>query len=144
MLSLRGATLDMLAQHQQEFDPVVYKRCTYVVSENNRVEAACADLAKGDMKAFGERMYASHAGLQHEYEVSCPELDFLVEQTRESTAVLGARMMGGGFGGCTINLVQVDALDAFVQQMEQAYQQRFGITLKTYIAGIVDGSSFAE
>ncbi|WP_161888412.1 galactokinase [Pontibacter russatus] len=144
VLSLRGATLDMLAQHQQEFDPVVYRRCTYVVSENNRVEAACADLARGDMKSFGKRMYASHEGLQHDYEVSCPELDFLVEQAKRSDKVLGARMMGGGFGGCTINLVQIDALDTFVQQMEQAYQQRFGITLKTYIAEIVDGSSFAE
>lgn len=141
--SLRDATLDMLAQHRQEFDPVVYKRCIYVVSENNRVEAACADLAKGDMRSFGERMYASHEGLQHDYEVSCPELDFLVDQTRELNEVLGARMMGGGFGGCTINLVQVDAIDGFVQQMEQAYQQRFGIALKTYIAEIVDGSSFA-
>ena len=143
VLSLRDATLDMLARHRQEFDPVVYRRCTYVVSENNRVEAACADLAKDDMKAFGQKMYASHEGLQHDYEVSCPELDFLVDQARESDAVLGARMMGGGFGGCTINLVRVDAIDAFVQQMEQAYQQRFGITLKTYIAEIVDGSSFA-
>ncbi|MCJ8164255.1 galactokinase [Pontibacter sp. E15-1] len=141
--SLRDATLDMLAKHQQEFDPTVYKRCVYVVSENNRVEAACADLEKGDMAAFGERMYASHAGLQHDYEVSCPELDYLVEQAKKSSAVLGARMMGGGFGGCTINLVRVDALDAFVKQMEDAYTQEFGVTLKTYVAEIVDGSSFA-
>jgi galactokinase len=144
VLSLRDATLEMLAQHKQEFDPVVYKRCTYVVSENNRVEAACHDLENGNMKAFGEKMYASHAGLQHDYEVSCPELDFLVKQAKQSEAVLGARMMGGGFGGCTINIVKVDALDAFVKQMEQAYQQQFGIQLKTYIAEIVDGSSFAK
>jgi len=142
--SLRDATLDMLAQHQAEFDPVIYKRCTYVVSENNRVEAACADLERCDMASFGERMYASHAGLQHDYEVSVAELDFLVDQARQSEAVLGARMMGGGFGGCTINLVRVDAIDAFVQQMEEAYWQQFGIQLKTYIADIVDGSSYAE
>ncbi|GAB3539411.1 galactokinase [Pontibacter brevis] len=142
--SLRDAKLDMLAQHQQEFDPVVYRRCTYVVSENNRVEAACADLEKGDMKSFGDRMYASHAGLQHDYEVSCPELDFLVEQARGSEAVLGARMMGGGFGGCTINLVKVEALEDFVQQMEKEYQEQFNVQLKTYIAEIVDGSSFAK
>ncbi|MFD2999389.1 galactokinase [Pontibacter toksunensis] len=142
--SLRDVKLDMLAQHQQEFDPVVYRRCTYVVSENNRVEAACADLEKGDMKSFGDRMYASHAGLQHDYEVSCPELDFLVEQARQSHAVLGARMMGGGFGGCTINLVKVNALDEFVAQMEKAYQQEFSVQLKTYIAEIVDGSSFVK
>ncbi|WP_162053171.1 galactokinase [Pontibacter pamirensis] len=142
--SLRDAKLDMLAQHQQEFDPVVYKRCTYIVSENNRVEAACADLEKGDMKSFGDRMYASHAGLQHDYEVSCPELDFLVVQAKQSADVLGARMMGGGFGGCTINLVKVDALTNFVQQMEKAYQQQFNVQLKTYIAEIVEGSSYAK
>jgi galactokinase len=144
VLSLRDATLEMLAQHRQELDPVVYRRCTYVVSENNRVEEACQDLEHGNMTAFGEKMYASHAGLQHDYEVSCPELDFLVEQAKQSEAVLGARMMGGGFGGCTINMVKVDTLDAFVEQMEQAYQQQFGIQLKTYIAEIVDGSSFAN
>ncbi|RDV16812.1 galactokinase [Pontibacter diazotrophicus] len=142
--SLRDAKLDMLAQHQQEFNPVVYKRCTYIVSENNRVEAACADLEKGDMKSFGDRMYASHAGLQHDYEVSCPELDFLVNQARQSADVLGARMMGGGFGGCTINLVKVGALTDSVQQMEKAYQQQFNVQLKTYIAEIVDGSSSAK
>ncbi len=141
--SLRDVTLDMLAQHQQEFDPTVYKRCVYVVSENNRVEAACADLEKGDMAAFGERMYASHAGLQHDYEVSCPELDYLVEQAKQTPAVLGARMMGGGFGGCTINIIKVDALDAFIKQMEEAYKQEFDVALKTYVAEIVDGSSFA-
>ncbi|MBF9254577.1 galactokinase [Pontibacter sp. 172403-2] len=142
--SLRDATIPMLAQHRQEFDPVVYRRCTYVVSENNRVEEACRNLQKNDMHAFGEKMYASHEGLQHQYEVSCPELDFLVNQTRESDAVLGARMMGGGFGGCTINIVKVDAIDAFKQQMEQAYQQQFGVQLRTYIASIVDGSSLVS
>ncbi|PRY10004.1 galactokinase [Pontibacter ummariensis] len=139
--SLRDVTVQMLEKHQAEFDPVVYRRCSYVVNENNRVEAACQDLEQGDMKAFGEKMYASHHGLQHNYEVSCPELDFLVEQAKRSDAVLGARMMGGGFGGCTINIVQVNAIDAFTVQMEQAYRQQFDVQLKTYIAEIVDGSS---
>jgi len=142
--SLRDATIPMLAQHRQEFDPVVYRRCTYVVSENNRVEEACRNLQENDMHAFGEKMYASHEGLQHQYEVSCPELDFLVEQTRPLDAVLGARMMGGGFGGCTINIVKVDAIDAFQQQMEQAYRQQFNVQLKIYIASIVDGSSLVD
>ena len=141
--SLRDVTLAMLEQHKAAFDPVVWKRCDYVVKENSRVEEACHELEQGNMAAFGEKMYASHEGLQHEYEVSCPELDFLVDQTRQMDAVLGARMMGGGFGGCTINLVRLDALEDFTRQMEEAYQQRFGITLKTYIASIVDGSSLA-
>ncbi|AKD02262.1 galactokinase [Pontibacter korlensis] len=142
--SLRDVKVAMLEQHQEEFDPIVYKRCIYVVNENNRVEEACRALEKGDMQTFGEKMYASHRGLQHNYEVSCPELDFLVDQAREMDAVLGARMMGGGFGGCTINIVKLDALDTFIKQMEEAYQQQFGISLKTYIAEIVNGSSLAE
>lgn len=142
--SLRDVTVPMLEQHQEEFNPVVYKRCIYVVEENNRVEEACQALEQGDMKTFGEKMYASHRGLQHNYEVSCPELDFLVDQARDMDSVLGARMMGGGFGGCTINLVKLDALDSFVQRMEEAYQQQFGIALKTYVAEIVNGSSLVE
>ena len=142
--SLRDVTVAMLEQHQEEFDPTVYKRCTYVVHENIRVEEACRALEQGDMKTFGEKMYASHRGLQHNYEVSCEELDFLVDQAKEMDSVLGARMMGGGFGGCTINLVKLDALEAFTQQMEEAYKLQFGISLKTYVAEIVDGSSLAE
>ncbi|MFB9863390.1 galactokinase [Rufibacter immobilis] len=139
--SLRDVTLEMLAQHQAEFDPVVYRRCTYVVQENMRVEEACQDLERGDLEAFGQKMFASHQGLQHDYEVSCPELDFLADKAKASDAVLGARMMGGGFGGCTINLVKLDQLDEFTQQMAEAYQQQYGIQLKTYVAEIVDGIS---
>jgi galactokinase len=86
-------------------------------------------------------MFASHQGLQHDYEVSCPELDFLADRAKQSDAVLGARMMGGGFGGCTINLVKLDKLDEFTRQMTEAYQQEYNIALKTYVAEIVDGSS---
>lgn len=139
--SLRDATLQMLEQHRAEFDPVVYKRCRYVVAENGRVEEACADLERGDLEAFGQKMYASHQGLQHEYDVSCAELDFLADLARQHKAVLGARMMGGGFGGCTINLVKWAELDAFTKEMTDAYLQKFGVTLKTYVAQMVDGSS---
>ncbi|WP_242919921.1 galactokinase [Pontibacter liquoris] len=142
--SLRDVTLPMLEQHQAEFDPVVYRRCTYVVQENNRVLVACQHLEEGDMQAFGQQMYVSHEGLQHDYEVSCPELDFLVDQTRPLKTVAGARMMGGGFGGCTINLVETAAVDAFTKQMADAYQKQFGVTLQLYIASIVDGSSLVD
>lgn len=141
MKSLRDATLAMLSRHEAELDQVVYRRCRYVVSENGRVEQACQDLQQGNIKAFGEKMYASHQGLQHDYQVSCPELDFLVEEAKNSAAVLGGRMMGGGFGGCTINLVQADVVHDFIQRMSRVYQQRFGVELKAYIAEIVDGSS---
>lgn len=142
--SLRDVSLEMLERHQSEFDPVVYRRCKYVVEENLRVETACADLERGDLEAFGQKMYASHQGLQHDYEVSCPELDFLADAAKQSGAALGSRMMGGGFGGCTINLVKLEKLDDFTTQMSEAYQQQFGITLKTYIAQIVDGSSLVS
>ncbi len=138
--SLRDATEEMLAAHKPEFDPIIYKRCRYVVQENNRVEAACRDLENNDLVAFGQKMFASHQGLQHEYEVSCPELDFLADLARQDDSVLGARMMGGGFGGCTINLVKLTGLEAFTQKMTRAYQQEFDITLKTYVAEIVDGT----
>lgn len=139
--SLRDVTKDVLEKHREEFDPVVFKRCMYVVQENNRVEEACRALQQGDLQLFGEKMYASHAGLQYDYEVSCPELDFLVEQAKQNDAVLGARMMGGGFGGCTINIVSIPALEAFTDSMSKAYELQFGIPLKTYITEIVDGSS---
>jgi galactokinase len=142
--SLRDATEEMLAAHQTEFDPVIYKRCRYVVQEDNRVEAACQDLENNDLIAFGQKMFASHQGLQHEYEVSCPELDFLADLARQDEAVIGARMMGGGFGGCTINLVKLDGLDAFTQKMTAAYQQQFNVLLKTYIAEIVSGTGLLE
>ncbi|WP_366915801.1 galactokinase [uncultured Pontibacter sp.] len=141
---LRDVTVAMLEQHQEEFNPVVYKRCTYVVYENIRVEEACRALEQGDLHTFGEKMYASHHGLQHDYEVSCQELDFLVDQTSDMDEVMGARMMGGGFGGCTINLVKLDALEVFTQNMEEAYKLRFGINLKTYVAEIVDGTSMVQ
>ncbi|WP_439882557.1 galactokinase [Pontibacter sp. MBLB2868] len=139
--SLRDVTVDMLEKHRQEFDPVVFKRCIYIVQENSRVEAACRALEQEDLVLFGEKMFESHEGLQHNYEVSCTELDFLVDQAKEHTAVLGARMMGGGFGGCTINIVRIAAIDEFITAMSKAYEQQFKIPLKTYIAEIVDGSS---
>ena len=139
--SLRDVTLDMLVEHKAEFPPVVYQRCCYVVEENLRVVLACQDLENGDLKSFGEKMYGSHAGLQHLYEVSCPELDFLVEQARQEEAVAGARMMGGGFGGCTINLVAKGAVDPFIHKMKQVYKEKFNIEMKAYVAEIVDGTS---
>jgi len=93
--SLRDVTLAMLEEHKREFDPVVMKRCAYVVRENNRVELASRDLLRHDFASFGERMKESHRGLRDEYEVSSPELNFLVELALSLPGVLGSRMMGG-------------------------------------------------
>lgn len=138
--SLRDVGIEMLDKHKNEFDPIIYKRCKYVVEENSRVLSGCEELAAGNLADFGEKMYASHRGLSENYEVSCKELDFLVEQTHNKPYVLGARMMGGGFGGCTINLVKVDALDKFEEAMKAAYLKQFNLKLATYKVTIEDGT----
>ncbi|HEV7350788.1 galactokinase [Telluribacter sp.] len=139
--SLRDATPAMVEEHREELGPVVYRRCKYVTEEIERVQVACELLLRGDLAGFGKKMYETHEGLQHEYEVSCEELDFLVDQTRDNPDVLGARMMGGGFGGCTLNLIKNTAVDTFEKQMKAAYQQAFNIELPCYRVRIMDGTA---
>jgi len=122
--SLRDATPELLEAHRAEFDPEVYRRCEYVVAENLRVIAACAALERGDLAAFGAAMNETHAGLAHGYEVSCPELDILAAAAQPLPGVLGSRMMGGGFGGCTINLVEAPALETFLAAMAPVYRNQ--------------------
>ncbi|MGC8803928.1 MAG: galactokinase [Bacteroidales bacterium] len=138
--NLRDVTLDMLAEVKKELDTVIYNRCEYVIEENERVEKACNALTKKDFVAFGQLMYQSHEGLQHKYEVSCPELDYLVELASKHPDVLGSRMMGGGFGGCTINLIHRNAVDDFVEKTAAAYQQKTGLEMKAYRVKIGDGA----
>ncbi|MFT4032145.1 MAG: galactokinase [Siphonobacter sp.] len=140
--SLRDVPMSLLEKHQSEFDPVTYKRCKFIIEETSRVVTACEDLKHNDLVAFGKNMYKTHNGLQHEYEVSCPELDFLVDQTRSNDAILGSRMMGGGFGGCTINIIEKDAVDAFIQTATESYRKAFDIALVTHKVIIKKGTSF--
>ncbi|WP_128547940.1 galactokinase [Larkinella soli] len=139
--SLRDASLELVEAHRDEMPGKVYDRCRYVVQEIQRVREACEYLLGDELAAFGRKMYETHDGLQHQYEVSCPELDFLVDQTRQDDAVLGSRMMGGGFGGCTINIVRRDQADAFVARMTAAYQEAYQIALKCYPVRITNGTS---
>jgi galactokinase len=139
--SLRDVTLEMLDEVKTKLSPTVYKRCAYVIEENERLLTGCALLEAGDIAGFGEKMYGSHAGLSQKYEVSCPELDFLVEFTKDKPEVVGSRMMGGGFGGCTINLVASDAKENFIKEITAAYKAAFGIALKTYEVAISNGTS---
>lgn len=138
--SLRDVGLAMLDECVKPADELVYRRCRYVIEENNRLLNACRDLEAGNLRAFGKRMYQSHEGLSTMYEVSCPELDFLVDYVRDKPAVLGARMMGGGFGGCTINLVEEGAVDALIAGAAAAYTTAKGKTLKAYVARIESGT----
>lgn len=137
--SLRDVTLDLLAKHQSEFDPVVYKRCEYVVEENIRVQRACEYLEKEDFGSFGKAMYQSHAGLKDKYEVSSPELDALVDIAKDIDGVLGARMMGAGFGGCTINLVEAKHSELFTSQIQEAYEKESGVKIPVYQSTIAPG-----
>ncbi|WP_310586910.1 galactokinase [Dyadobacter aurulentus] len=138
--SLRDASPELVEAHRDELGDVVYRRCKFITEEIQRVLDACELLVEGNLPAFGSKMYETHDGLQHEYEVSCPELDFLVLQTRNNPDVIGARMMGGGFGGCTINLVKKTTVDAFEEEMKVAYQKQYNIDLPCYRVKITDGT----
>lgn len=139
--SLRDVDAEMLSAFVKPVDELIYRRCSYVVEENVRLLAATEDLERGDIAAFGGRLYGSHEGLSKKYEVSCAELDFLVEQVRERDGVLGARMMGGGFGGCTINLVREDAIEALITWLTPIYRKAMGKELKAYMGQIENGTS---
>jgi len=118
----------------------VYQRCKYVVEEIQRVQLAVQDLAKGDMQAFGKKMFETHKGLSKLYEVSCPELDFLVEATSHNENVLGARMMGGGFGGCTINIIKKSAVEEITKALTANYAKKMHKELAVYITSIEQGT----
>jgi len=138
--SLRDVTAGLLEAHGRELDPVVFRRCAFVVGENGRVEEACRDLERGDWSAFGRRMNASHDGLRDDYQVSCRELDVLVEAARSLPGVLGSRMMGAGFGGCTINLVESGALEDFRARVGDDYRAKVGRPPLFYLSRLSSGT----
>ncbi len=125
-------------------DPVIRQRCEFVIKENLRVLAACEDLRKGDIRAFGMNMFATHDGLSREYEVSCDESDFLVNSLRDHPGVAGARMMGGGFGGCTINLLKEESVGKLIDQTGEAYWKKTGKKLDAYILNTDDSCSVEQ
>ncbi|HEX9901891.1 MAG TPA: galactokinase [Acidobacteriota bacterium] len=142
--SLRDVTADLLEAHHGELDPVVFRRCAYVLGENERVESACRDLERGDFTSFGRRMNASHDGLRDDYQVSCRELDILVEAARSAPGVLGSRLMGAGFGGCTINLVESGALEEFQNRMGREYRAQTGRETLFYFSRLSSGTAVLE
>ncbi len=138
--SLRDVTTEMLQAHAGELDPVVYGRCKYVLEENDRVDKTCGYLRRGDFERFGELLYKSHNGLRDLYQVSCAELDTLVEAASGSSGVLGARMMGGGFGGCTLNLITKEGVGEFSQRVSRAYSAKTGNMPKLYECSLTGGT----
>ncbi len=135
--SLRDVSAVFLAEHRADLPSVIFQRCQFVVEEIARVEAACAALQLGDFQRVGQLMFAGHDGLNLQYEVCVPETNFLVEQARGR--ILGARQMGGGFGGCTLNLIKSDEVDSFLEDVCGKYQHRFGLTLKAYPVRLTGG-----
>ncbi len=148
--ALRDVSLAQLEQHRGLLSETVYRRALHVVAENSRVVSAAQALLAGDLLSFGRLMAESHASLRDLYEVSCPELDRMVEIANAHPGLYGARMTGGGFGGCTINLVGSPHVDAFVRHVAAAYQHSVGIRPEIYVctavvgAGPVDDSAFAR
>ena len=142
--SLRDVSGHMLEAHRGLLRPEVYRRCAYVVAENQRVLDACVALAGGDMAALGTAMTESHAGLARGYEVSCPELDWLAEAAQAMPGVLGARMMGAGFGGCTINLVEADRLEAFEARMGRVYRDQLHTEPAIHVCRLRGGTELLD
>lgn len=138
--SLRDITVQQLRQYVLPEDPLIFKRCKYVLEENGRLLEACDDLQKGNLNGLGRKLYASHEGLSKEYEVSCKELDWLVEFVKKEPAVIGARMMGGGFGGCTINLVREEAIESLIESVSYLYKVKNGLQLDAYVVQTADGT----
>lgn len=142
--SLRNASMDMLNEVKDKIDETVYNRCAYVIQEKTRVLEAVEALKANNLKRVGELLYETHEGLSKMYEVSCPELDFLVAFTKGKDVVLGARMMGGGFGGCTINLVHEDAIEDFVAAASTAYEKACNLKLTWFEASPSQGTSILK
>jgi galactokinase len=137
--SLRDVVPAQLEDCKPMLPEVIYRRCRHVVSENERVQAAAEALRKNDVVALGGLMAKSHSSLRDDYEVSCPELDLMVEIASTKPGVFGSRMTGGGFGGCTINVVRAAAADEFKAQVTAEYKARSGISPDIYILNITDG-----
>jgi galactokinase len=139
--TFRDCIVEQVFVVKEQLGETIFKRCHYVVKEIQRVLDAVDALEAADFKKLGELMYETHEGLSKEYEVSCAETDFLVETVRDDEKVLGARMMGGGFGGCTINLVKKGYEDELIEKMTEKYAAKFNIELKHYKVELSDGTT---
>jgi len=138
--SLRDVKMGDLIMRGKNLDKLLLKRASHVVTENDRVREAVKVLEQGDLKFFGKLMNESHKSLRDDYEVSSRELDVLVDLARRQPGVLGARMTGGGFGGCTVNLVESGAADSFAKAVQDGYQQTLGLRAEVYVFEPSDGA----
>jgi galactokinase len=142
--ALRDVTLEELEEHRGVLPEILYRRARHVVTENERVECAAKAMQSSDLEALGHRMRESHRSLRDDYEVSCLELDTMVDICSAQPGVIGSRMTGGGFGGCTVSLLEAEAADAFLQSVGPAYQERTHIKPEIYIVEAADGVGRVE
>ena len=137
--ALRDVTIAQLENHCSLLNPTVYSRCRHVVTENERTQEAIRALDTHNLREFGRLMRESHRSLRDDYEVSCKELDLLVEIASAQPGVVGARMTGGGFGGCTINLVESSAVEVFKENVAAKYRAQTGLNPEIYVSPAADG-----
>jgi galactokinase len=138
--TLREASEEDLEKIRDKVTPENYQKASYVIQEIDRTQKAAKAIEKKDLVTLGALIYASHNGLQHQYKVSCTELDFLVTQAKKNKHVLGARMMGGGFGGCTINLIAKSEAIAFAEAASKAFKNKFSNECSVYFIELSDGT----
>jgi galactokinase len=142
--ALRDVSVDQLEQYKSELPEVVYRRCRHVITENDRTLRAAELFKQHDLEQAGKLMFESHRSLRDDYQVSCAELDELVEIASSVDGVYGARMTGGGFGGCTVNLVERIAYDRFAEQARSLYKQKFNCEPEIYTFHAAEGASEIE
>jgi galactokinase len=138
--ALRDVTLPQLEAHRRSLKPTVFVRCRHVITENGRVKSAVEAFHQGNNKALGTLLQGSHRSLRDDYEVSCKELDLMVEIAMAQSGVIGARMTGGGFGGCTVNLVESAAVSNFKRNVAEEYSSRTGLTPEIYVSPASEGA----
>jgi galactokinase len=138
--SLRDITQQQVIESAAILPTHIFQACHYVTGEIQRTLNACEDLKAGNLAAFGQKMFLTHQGLSEQYRVSCPELDFLVDAVKNHPQVPGSRMMGGGFGGCTINIVAENAVQDLYEGLKGPYAEKFGVELGMYVAVTDEGS----
>ncbi len=139
--SFRNCTEKMVLSLKNTLGEIIFNRCLFVVQEIERVELAVNALTDGNIEQLGNLMTKTHYGLSELYEVSCPEMDFLVTEANKISEIIGARMMGGGFGGCTINVVKKENVNAVIEKMRNAYATHYNIELKSYKIKIAKGTT---
>jgi galactokinase len=137
---LRDATEEGLEQIESQISPIEYQKALYIIQENKRVLNAAKMIEDHNLEALGDLLYEAHHGAQFQFKISCPELDFLVDQAKIYPEVIGARMMGGGFGGCTINIIKKNAIQSFSNRIEELYYQKYGKNCSIYHVNLSRGT----